>query len=392
MMMEGGIAVNEINRRAMSIPRERLVDEIKKANERKREVLNRRDRECGVFRPRIGSYMENIALPGLYGFDMNDYYHDACLAMDIDLRNKLFWLDNSHDDGLASLEVGAGSMYFDMTLFGLKINYTKDGVPIFGRHAMADNPDMSLLLPFDFFHTGEMPMVHKRYHDLKSISEELYGGEVKVSFPAFRRGPLDIYVQLREYQGFIEDCAENPEYAHRLLDYIVDTRIRYNKLATGFLGEAPPGVQSMDDDWVNVPFISPAMFDEFALPAYRKVQKEEGPIVRFHTCGVYGPVIQSLLQVYDKLESMDVSGWNDLTVVDKAARGDVKFDVAYVNTFVLTGSPEAHRAKLEEAKVVAGHRRINLHSQAIVKLLGTIDDSLLAMNRFIDLARKIMAE
>jgi uroporphyrinogen-III decarboxylase len=235
-------------------------------------------------------------------------------------------------------------------------------------------------------------MVHRRYRDLKRISEELYGGAVKVSFPAFRRGPLDIYVQLREYQGFIEDCAEDPEYAHRLLDSIVDTRIRYNRLATEFLGEAPPGIQSMDDDWVNVPFISPAMFDEFAAPAYRKVQKAEGPILRFHTCGVYGPVLGSLLGVYDKLESMDVSGWNDLTDVDGAARADVKFDVAYVNTFVLTGSPEQHRAKLEEAKKVAGRRRINLHSQAIVKLLGTIDDSLVAMNRFIDLARNIMAE
>jgi hypothetical protein len=384
--------MNEINRRAMSVPRERLVDEIKQANERKREVLMRRDRELGADRPKIGSYMENLALPGLYGFDMNDYYHDACLAMDIDLRNKLFWLDNSHDDGLASLEVGAGSMYYDMTLFELKINYTKDGVPIFERHDMADNPDLKQLKPFDFFQTGEMPMVHKRYHDLKRISEELYDGEVKVLFPAFRRGPMDIYVQLRQYQGFIEDCSEEPEYAHQLLDYIVDTRIRYNRLATEFLGEAPPGIQTMDDDWVNVPFISPAMFDEFAAPAYHKVQKAEGPIVRFHTCGVYGPVLRSLLQVYDGLESMDISGWNDLNEVDKAARGDVKFDVAYVNTFVLTGLPEEHRKKLEVAKKVAGHRRIQLHSQAIVKLLGTIDDSLVAMNRFIDLARKIMSE
>lgn len=384
--------MDEINRRAMRVPRERLVDAIREANARKREALKRRDREYGADRPRIGSYMENIALPDLYGFDMNDYYRDARLAMDIELRNKLFWLDNSHDDGLASLEVGAGSMYYDMTLFGLKINYTKDGVPVFERHAMAENPDLKQLTPFDFFDTGEMPMVHKRYHDLKRISEELYGGEVKVSFPAFRRGSLDIYVQLREYQGFVEDCAEDPEYVHQLLDWIVDTRIRYNKLATEFLGEPPPGVQSMDDDWVNVPFISPAMFDEFAAPAYRKVQKAEGPILRFHTCGVYGPVMRSLLQVYDRLESMDVSGWNDLTEVDRAARGDVRFDVAYVNTFVLTGSPEEHRARLEAAKKVAEHRRINLHTQAIVKLLGTIDDSLIAMNRFIDLARKIMAE
>ena len=37
--------------------------------------------------------MENIPLSGLFGFDMNDFYKDSALAMDIELRSKLFWLD-----------------------------------------------------------------------------------------------------------------------------------------------------------------------------------------------------------------------------------------------------------------------------------------------------------
>jgi len=384
--------MSTINRRAMDVPRKKLLDEIKEANERKREILLTRDREFGADRPPIGSYMENIALPGLYGFDMNDYYHDAQLAMDIDLRNKLFWLDNSLDDGLASLEVGAGSMYYDMTLFGLKINYTRDGVPVFERHAMADDPDILQLKPFDFFDTGEMPMVHKRYRDMKKISEDLYGGEINVQFPAFRRGPLDIYVQLREYEGFIQDCMEAPEYVRRLLNDIVDARFRYNKLATEFLGAPPPGIPSMDDDWVNVPFISPAIFDAFAIPVYIKVNETEGPIVRFHTCGVYGPLLKSLLGAFDQLKHIDVSGWNNLTEMDENIRRDVQFGVAYINTFVIMSSPEEHRMRLLEAKRVAAHRKISINTQAMVKIVGTIDDSLIAMNRFITLARNIMAE
>jgi len=384
--------MTEINRRAMHVPRERLLDEIKDANERKRETLEKRDRELGADRPKIGSYMENIALPGLYGFDMNDYYHDARLAMDIDLRNKLFWLDNSHDDGLAPLEVNAGTMYYDTTLFGLKINYTKDGVPVFERHALADDPDLSKLMPFDFYNTGEMPMVHKRYQDLVKISEELYNGEIAVQFPRFGRGPLDIYIQLREYEGFIGDCAEDPEYMRRLMNLILEWRFRYNRLRTQFLGIGHPQTTTIDDDWINVPFISPAIFDEFILPAYRKIQENEGPVIRFHTCGVFGPIAKSLLNALDKMDNFDVSGWNDVIGLDKLAPLNMRFEIAFINTFVLTGSTEEHRAKLEEAKKVARRRKVNIHTQAIVKLLGTMDDSLFAMNRFIDLARAVMAE
>ena len=384
--------MNEMNRRAMYIPRERLLDEIKEANFRKQEILDWRDQEFGVDRPRIGSYMENIALPDLYGFDANDYYRNAQLAMDIDLRNKLFWLDNSHDDGLASLEVSAGSMYYDMTLFGLHINYQKDGVPVFDRHILADNPDFTQLQPFDFYKTGEMPIVHKRYQELKHISEDLYNNEIQVSFPHFHRGPLDIYMQLREYDGFVEDCAENPDYVHHLIDYIVSERHRFNQLASEFRGEEQDKTTFIADDWVNVPFISPTLFDEFAAPAYRKIQKNEGSVTGFHTCGILVPVAKNLLEIFTEMEAFDVSGWNDVTELDALVKTDITFQIAYINTFVLMSGPDEHRIKLLEAKEVAKHRKISLNSQAIVKIFNTIDESLFAMNRFIDLARDIMAE
>jgi hypothetical protein len=283
-------------------------------------------------------------------------------------------------------------MYYDMTLFGLKINYTKDGVPNFERHLLADNPDMSQLQPFNFYDTGEMPMVHKRYRELKKISEEIYGGEIKVNFPRFGRGPLDIYIQLRGYEGFVKDCTENPGYAHNLFKYIVEARIRYNKLRAEFLRERPPATTSIDDDWINAPFISPAMFDEFVLPAYRMIQNAEGPVVRFHTCGVLTPFVKSMFSLFDKMGNFDVTGWNDAAELDKIVNPHITFNIMYNNSFVLAGPPADHRAELEKAKKIAEHRRITVHSPAIVKLLGSIDDSLISMNRFIDLARVVLAD
>jgi len=377
----------------MTVPRERLVAEIKAANDQKKEILARRDGVYGADRPRIGSYLENIALPGLFGFDMNDYYADPQLAMDVELRKKLFWLDNSLDDSPAELVIGAGSMYYDMTLFGLDISYQPDGVPIFARHALSGDPDLSALKPFDFYDTGEMPMVHKRFSELNRISQELYGGEVVIAFPDFYRGPLDIAIQMRGYDNFVSDCAEDPEYADHLMSYIVSERKRFNDLSAP-LREPPAGAPTtfIADDWVNIPFISPALFEKRVLPAYRKIQENEGAVTGFHTCGVLVPIIESLLGIFSAMTVLDVSGWNDAVALDRLVDKSISFQLAFINTFVLCSTPEEHRRKLEEVKKIARGRKLTMSAQAIVNLSGSMEETIFAMNRFIALARDIMSE
>lgn len=382
--------MDKINRRAMSVPRENLIEEIEKANRLKKEILEQRNKDFGEKRPYIGSYLENITLPGLFGFDMNDFYKNPEFAMDIELRSKLFWLDNSLDDGLAWLNVGAGSMYYDMTLFGLHINYQTDGVPIFSRHSLEDNPDMSQLKPFDFYSTGEMPVVHKRYSEMKRISNEIYGGKVEVGFPHFHRGPLDIIIQLRGYENFICDCAENPEYVHELIDYIIGERKRFNDLAADFRGEPLPPTTFIADDWLNVPFISPEIFDEFVLPAYLKIQKNEGTVTGFHTCGIFVPLAEKILKTFDGIKALDVSGWNDIAELDRIVEKDIFFHVAFINSFVIMSPPEEHETRLLQIKEIMRGRGLSLNVQAIVKILGSAEDSIIAMNRFIELARRIL--
>jgi len=254
-----------------------------------------------------------------------------------------------------------------------------------------DKALVSLPAPFDFHTTGEMPIVHKRYADMTAISNDVFGGEIKVHFPRFNRGPLDIYIQLRGYDGFVADCAENSDYVRDLMDYIVAERLRFNKTRAKFLGVDLHASISVDDDWINIPFISPAIFDEFIKPAYAKIQENEGPVPRFHTCGDLVGIAAGLFSVFDKMSGFDVSGWNDMIKLDRIVDPGVRFDISFINTFVLTGSEAEHLEKLKIAKKIAERRRVSLNAQAIVKINGTIDDSLLAMNRFIDLARTVMS-
>ncbi|MCL1792443.1 MAG: uroporphyrinogen decarboxylase family protein [Oscillospiraceae bacterium] len=386
--------MEKINTRAKNLPKGLLVDEIKKANGQKREVLLRRDEKYGANRPKIGSYLENIALPGLFGFDMNDYLCDPELSIEIDLRHKLYWIDNAHDDHLADLNLNSGTMYFDMTLFGLKIKYTYDGVPYFEPHLLERKPDISLLSPFDFEKTGEMPLVHNRFQKMKEISKESYGGEIGVHLPASYRGPLDVAVQLRGYENFIADCAETPDFVHELFSRIIAWRLRYNQERAAFLGADMPKQTMIADDWVNIPFITPSMFDEFMVPAYKKIQDNEGPAANWHTCGIFLPILESLMNALPEMKNLDLGGYNmpDCLEIHKLAPADMHFSLSFVNAFTVLGTPEEHRKVFGKfGKMMADGRRFSLTTSAIEPILGNTDETVIKMNRFIDSAREYFA-
>jgi len=381
--------MEKLNRGAMSIPKEKLVDELLERIDKKNQILEKRNAEYGADRVKIHSYAENIALPGLFGFDMNDYLEDPELALDIELRAKIFWLDNSHGDDNASLDFSVGTMYYDMTLFGIDIIYQSDGVPLYRPHKLMEKADLSALLPFDFFNTGEMPAIHKRFEAFKDISRGMYGDRLKVHFPYFGRGPLDIYIQLRGYENMLDDMSDNPNFAHELFAYIVEQRYRYNKEAAVFKNEQLPGM-GVADDWVAIPFISPGIFEKFIIPAYLKIQENEGPIRYFHTCGAFEPLVPMLLKTFPAFTGLDVSGWNDWELLDKIVDPSIGFGLSLINTFVLFGSEEEHRRKTEQVAKIASRRHVSLGAQAIVKAHDTFDESVYRANKFIDSARGIL--
>jgi hypothetical protein len=385
----------ELNRAAMSIPEDRLVEALKERIEAKRQVLAERDRRLGADRVRIGSYMENLALPELFGFDMNRLFADPRFALELELRHRIFWADNTEDDWLPGLEVLATTgMYFDITLFGQEVRHTPGGVPNFMPHPIAERPDLALVPPFDFHKTGTMPALIRQYQEMSRLAGTLYGGQVTVGFAHFRRGPLDVCMQLRGYENFVGDTMDRPEFVHAMLAHVVAERARWNVLKAQFIGEpaAKAPTCSIHDDWVNVPFISPDMFRRFVLPAYRQVQRNEGPLTNFHTCGIMTPIIQDLLAEAPGLRTLDVSGWNDFELLDRLVDPGIGFWLNFINSFVLTATPEQHAEKLTRIARVRKRRKVGLGAQAIVRLHDDIAEDIRRMNAFIRLAREKLGE
>jgi hypothetical protein len=381
-----------MNAAALSIPRDRLVGELELRRRRKLAENAARDARSGPGRVAVTSYMENIGWTDLLGHPMSRVHDDPAFAAEQRLRELVFWADNVDDDTVpvASIQADTG-MYWDMTLFGMEIRHTRLGVPEFGRHPLREGLDRSFLPPFDFSATGDMPRILARHARLKEISADTYGGRLEVTFPYFHRGPLDIFVQLRGYEGFVEDAGARPAALAAALDHLTSERLRFARERQRHLGEPSlPPTTFVADDWVNVPFISPAMFRDFVAPCYRRIRAEEGPASGFHTCGNFEPVARDIAEIFPEIEMLEVSPWNSVTALDAILPPRVGFACSVLNTVTLGGSEAEQRAKLLPIRDAARHRKVSLSAQAIERIPDTWQETFARLNRFLALAREVL--
>jgi len=378
-----------MNNTAMNLPRVRLLGELERRIEQKMARLAERDARYGAARVRLTSYMENIGWPELFGYRMTDFFTDAAFAIEQKLRQQIWWDDNIDDDTLPSLTMQADvGMYWDMTLFGQRIVHNTIGVPEFMPHPFGATtlPDVDLLGHFDFYTTGIMPLLLANYAQMREVNAREYENRLAITFPCFHRGPLDIYVQLRGYEQFVDDLTERPELLQTALSFLADERRRFARERGIFLGEALPSTTFVADDWVNIPFISPANFRSILLPVYAHIQAQEGAVTGFHTCGNMEAVVADLLAVFPKKNSLDVNGWNDVQRLDAAVDPHIHFHVGIINTVSMSDATDVQRPLLEAIRRVSAHRQVSVCAQAIVKLYPTYEAVLDRLNRFVALA------
>jgi len=382
-----------MNTAALTLPKERLMDELDKRIAWKTEEIAERDARLGTERIRIFSYMENLGWPELFGFDMPRYFTDADFAVEQNLRQMIYWADNVQDDVTPNLSwMGADvGMYWDMTLFGEEISHSSIGVPEFHPHPLHEVADIALLGHFDFYHTGVMPQLIEKYERMTAISRQDYDGKIVVGFPCFHRGPLDIYVQLRGYENFIDDIEERVDYLSDALTFIMDERLRFMQARQQFLHEAEmPTTSFMADDWVNIPFITPTFFREVVVPVYTHVREQEGSITGFHTCGNMESVTQDILQVFPDITWLDLQGWNNIRKIDALVDPRISFTVGMINTVSLGDAVDEQREKIAAIRDVRQHRSVCMNAGAIVKLYPTYEETLTRLNHFLVLAHDEM--
>jgi len=118
-------------------------------------------RASGAGRVRITSYMENIGWPELLGYMMDRVHNDPDFAAEQrpagdHLSGQTMLTMISCRPPPSRRIVG---MYWDITLFGMRIHHNADRCPEFEPHPFGNALDLTLLGRFDFRTTGDMPRV-----------------------------------------------------------------------------------------------------------------------------------------------------------------------------------------------------------------------------------------
>lgn len=200
--------------------------------------------------------------------------------------------------------------YPEYTCVGMDVEFTSAGVPIIQKdHPLSRTPDITLLQPVKFATSGWMPRAMKWHEDIANISK----GRLNISFGAvWTRGCLDLAIQLRGYENFVNDTVERPGFVHDLLRFLVEQRCRWWNEYYRHFGIKPQPV-GIADDWINVPFITPSMFCDFILPRYKEIEEFHGGLLNVHSCGNQAPIQKYLLEL-TSLPCIEVSPWTDLNI------------------------------------------------------------------------------
>ena len=114
--------------------------------------------------------------------------------------------------------------------------------------------------------------------------------------------PQGVFERLHALMG-MEDCFinfyEEPEEMEALIDYIVDIELEF---ADAMIRRVGIDAILHHDDWgtTNNSFLSPEMFEEFLLPAYKKIYgfyKENGVLIIHHNDGYGANLVDFMIEM-----------------------------------------------------------------------------------------------
>jgi len=196
---------------------------------------------------------------------------------------------------------------FDTSMFGVQPVLATKRDPISGRPILKTEDDLDDLQYPDFYKSGMMPLAHELYEFMTRRAK----GKLEVAFPRFVTGPWGVAWALRGLENLLVDTFRRPEFVHRVMKFITDSRMRWEKERESFLGSRMHHPQ-LDSDEVDCAVISPKIYKEFIFP-YEKTLADfyGGEIFYYHSCGNLTPILDSVASI-PGLKRLEISPWSDL--------------------------------------------------------------------------------
>ena len=133
--------------------------------------------------------------------------------------------------------------------------------------------------------------------NIYELAEKMFKGKIPVFFERWDRSPWGTAVHLRGLVNLFKDTVKNPDFTHKLLNFITESRIRWEREKAKFLGEKTER-GSIQNDEVHAQFISPLTYRIFANPYERRLANfyPQG-IFYFHSCGDITPFLDDIATI-----------------------------------------------------------------------------------------------
>ncbi|MBC8389894.1 MAG: hypothetical protein H8E13_17855 [Actinobacteria bacterium] len=329
----------------------------------------------------------NSLFANIFSYSLKELYNNPKVWLKNYLKNYLYRMKNFPED-----------MYFDeelplflgphlpWTLYGVKSLYFEDREPELDKKEplLKNKKNLDKMEMPDFFESGIMPLIHKIYKDVN----EMLNGKLKLIFPGYNRGPFGIVLILRGLQSILLDMRTDPDFVHKLMRYITDSRKKWEQDRISFLKEDKKMIDLWNDE-VAIPTLSPKYFQEFILP-YEKELDDFFGNGYWHSCGDTTLIAKDIASI-NNLIMYHISSWTDLEKAMKdSANKKIEFGLN-PEKYIQSASKEAIKEKM--VGVVNTCKKIRPKAFCILlnglDVIGNWDDNLEKISYWYEIVKEI---
>ena len=223
----------------------------------------------------MASFAKNLNI------DLIDHYQKPEKYVEDSLKILRFQHEEILDDRVLGGIVITFGEAFESSLFGAEPTFKSDRDPWVGKPIIKTEEDLETLNYPDFYESGVMPKILEVY----DTAERMVEHKIPVFFERWDRSPWGVAVHLRGLRKLLKDTDQNPDFVQKLLTFITESRIRWERERQAFLGVKTERGFLYNDE-VHARVMSPRVYEVFAH-SYEKKLADFYPkgIFYFHSCG-----------------------------------------------------------------------------------------------------------
>ncbi|MCL4393658.1 MAG: hypothetical protein M1482_02405 [Chloroflexi bacterium] len=259
----------------------------------------------------------NLCAPSLctmFGVGFDEYYTDLATMADTQLRGIAWRMENLDEDELPQgVFLDQGTLH-EAIAFNLPVRYQPNSPPWGGR--WIDLPDeIDRLAPPSLVDHAALKQTRRRLEDLR----EIVSG-VPVMASVHLHAPFTMAAQLIGAEQLYLLCIEEPERAHRLLEFCVRFFLHFERVK----GQYDISAQPLDEFvcwrdaqcgttriWVSddsAPSVSPEFYRTFVFP-YNQLLFAQFDYVHLHMDGKWNHLVPEIARL--KPDFVEVGGESD---------------------------------------------------------------------------------